>query len=522
MRLRKEWIGNVKQSCVWLLFACCLSRVPMAAEQLPLLGLARVSIRVSDLNKARALYSGVAGFEEAFDAHDANGAVTAAYFKINDLQFIEIEPGLTPKDVRPMVGFAIRTDQLKKLRRMLSARGLNPGKIRIDADGCAGFYVTGLPGQDLGFVEFVQYGAKSLAERTRGQYLGLHRLSTHLEHIGIITTNFDAAFHFYVDTLGFQENYRRVTTDRSHVVLDHIAMPGESKDLVELFYPAEPHETLKRKHAGSMAHLAFTVPDDDAVVSLAQLRDPRAHLGAPGYGLDNRWNFNLFDPDGTRIEFMQVVDPAHPTPAIAVTPKDWRQPKRTLGSFEGQSDIGSPPLSGSVSFDPVASQYTVSGAGANMWGTKDEFHFLWRHVTGDFSLTATVCFPKQEPPSHRKAALMVRQGLQDDAPYVDAVVHGSGLTELQFREKAGGLTHAIRFPIDGPVQLRLERKGAWFIMYAAKAGEPLEELGAYQLKLGNPDYVGLAVCSHNAAHIENAVFSDVSLQEIPRNAAKSK
>jgi len=30
----------------------------------------------------------------------------------------------------------------------------------------------------------------------------------------------------------------------------------------------------------------------------------------PWFGLDERWQFNLFDPDGTRVEFMQPRDPA--------------------------------------------------------------------------------------------------------------------------------------------------------------------------------------------------------------------
>lgn len=200
----------------------------------------------------------------------------------------------------------------------------------------------------------------------------------------------------------------------------------------------------------------------------------------------------------------------------------WGQSSARLGTFEGQSDIGHPALPGSASFDPVLRQYTVSGAGTNMWADKDQFHFVWRRVSGDFSLTATVRFLKQEPPSHRKAALIARQSLESDAPYVDAVVHGSGLTELQFRETAGALTHAIRFPVNGPVRIRLEHKAGWFTMYAADDGRPLQELGAYALKLTGPIYLGLAVCSHNATNVETAVFSNVSFKKIPGNRRQNR
>lgn len=195
--------------------------------------------------------------------------------------------------------------------------------------------------------------------------------------------------------------------------------------------------------------------------------------------------------------------------AVASTPSAFAQTAAPLGVFDGQSDVGNPALSGSATFDPTHQQYTVSGAGANMWEGQDQFHFVWRQLSGDFSLTATAHFLKSEPPSHRKFALMARAGLSGDAPYVDAVVHGAGLTEIQFREAPAATTHEIRFPVDGPVRIRLVRQGAWFTMYAGAEGQPLQELGAYSIKLPDPVYVGLAVCSHNAAVLEPVAFSDV-------------
>lgn len=195
--------------------------------------------------------------------------------------------------------------------------------------------------------------------------------------------------------------------------------------------------------------------------------------------------------------------------AAAGSPAGFAQAATPLGLFAGQTDVGSPALSGSATFDAAQGQYTVAGAGANMWEGQDQFHFVWRQVSGDFSLAATAHFLKQEPPSHRKFALMARDGLAGDAPYVDAVVHGAGLTEIQFRETAGGITHEIRFPVNAPVRIRLVRQGAWFTMYAGAEGQPLQELGAYSMKLPDSVFVGLAVCSHNAAVLEPVVFSDV-------------
>jgi catechol 2,3-dioxygenase-like lactoylglutathione lyase family enzyme len=501
--------------------ACCLRGIPALAEQLPLLGLAQVNIGVSNLDQARAFYSGIAGFDEVFDSRDPDGSVAAAYFKVNDEQFLEIVPVLKANEARPMAGFSIRTNQIGKLRATLAARGLTPGKIENYPDGSTGFVLTDLPGQDLNYLEFVRYGPKSLAARTKGQNLGAHRLATNLEHVGIIATDFDAAYDFYVKTLGFHEVWRRLAPDGSRVVIDHIQMPGPSGDFVELSNQAGSSGPLTRERAGSAAHFALTVPDINAVSSAAHSLDSNAQK-PPRYGLDNRWNFNLYDLDGTRVEFMQVADPAHPAPAVVVTPPDFGQAAHGLGLFEGQSDIGNPALAGSATFDPAENQYTVTGAGANIFARNDEFHFVWRRVSTDFSLTATVRFLKQEPPTDRKIALMARQTLDSNAPYMDAVVHGRGLTVLQFREATGDLTHTVRFPVNAPVRIRLERKRGWFTMYAAAEGQPLQELGAYELKLDNPIYLGLAVCSHNAATLETAIFSDVDYETIEDKAQKGK
>ena len=295
---------------------------PAVADELPLLGLAHVGIRVSDLDKARAFYHGIGGFEEAFDAKNPDGSVAAAYFKINDLQFIEVLPGLTPGQVVPMSHIAIRTDQINKLRQMIADRGLNPTEIALDPDGSLGFSISHLPGIILGDLEFVQYAPGSLADRTKGQFLGDHRTSTHLEHAGMPATDFDAAYHFYVTTLGFHERWRRVAPDRSRVTIDHILMPGPSGDFVELSNFSGASAPLTRGRAGTAAHFALEVPDVQVTMRTVLGLDSTLHRTPPHYGLDNRWAFNTFDPDGTRVEFMQPEDPAHPTPAVAITPAD--------------------------------------------------------------------------------------------------------------------------------------------------------------------------------------------------------
>ena len=102
----------------------------------------------------------------------------------------------------------------------------------------------------------------------------------------------------------------------------------------------------------------------------------------------------------------------------------------SIGLFEGQADIGAPPIQGSAAFDPVKKDYRLTGAGVNMWGKSDQFHFVWRKLSGNVRITASLHFVGSSSTPHRKAGIMLRKSLDANAAYIDAVVHGSGLTAL--------------------------------------------------------------------------------------------
>jgi hypothetical protein len=117
---------------------------------------------------------------------------------------------------------------------------------------------------------------------------------------------------------------------------------------------------------------------------------------------------------------------------------------------------------------------------------------------------------------------MVRQDLGSSAPYADVVVHASGLTSLQYRLAEGGPTQEIQSKISMPETIRLVRLGNTFLLWASRAGGPMELAGSVEVPLHDPVYAGLAVCAHDAAVLEEAALSGVSMlggkQEVSRNA----
>ena len=180
-----------------------------------------------------------------------------------------------------------------------------------------------------------------------------------------------------------------------------------------------------------------------------------------------------------------------------------------LGQFEGRGDVGSPRIAGAAFYNAVSQEYSLSAAGSNMWAQRDEFHFVWKKMKGDFILQARVELIGKGVDPHRKLGLIVRTSLDADSPYADAAVHGDGLTSLQLRRTKGAITEQVESPLKGADVIQLERKGSTYVFSAAKYGEPYVPVQVADLALGDDVYAGLFLCSHNPDVVERAVFRDV-------------
>ncbi len=182
-----------------------------------------------------------------------------------------------------------------------------------------------------------------------------------------------------------------------------------------------------------------------------------------------------------------------------------------LDPFESQTDVGSVHHPGFCEFDPDQQVYTITGAGANIWGDHDDFHFVWQRMHGNFIVTARAGFTGPGANPHRKLGWMARASLHTSSPHACTGIHGDGLLSLQFRRAQGGPTEEVRAPFLGADIVQLERKGSTYIMSAARFGEPLGAVQVSDLDLGEEVYLGLFVCSHEDEVVEKAVFQDVRI-----------
>lgn len=196
-------------------------------------------------------------------------------------------------------------------------------------------------------------------------------------------------------------------------------------------------------------------------------------------------------------------------------------PTKTIGLFRKSSDVGSPKLSGSAQYNKRTKEYTLKGSGYNIWFERDEFHYLFKKLSGDFTLTADFEFVGAGTDPHRKVGWMVRESADDNARHISAVAHGDGLTVLQWRVAKG---MAMRDPEDEifstekkPYTVQVERKGNEYTMRVAQKGAALQTVGSHTMAdLPDDLLVGLYICSHNPAKVEEAIVRNVQITQPKR------
>ncbi|HYZ84853.1 MAG TPA: VOC family protein [Bryobacteraceae bacterium] len=284
------------------LFALVTMSSIFGQSTLPITGISHVAFRVSDLEKAKAFYTGVLGYEEAFHLKNAEGGTAIAFMKVNDDQYIELQPGLKEgEDVR-LTHVSFVTTNAAGLHQALSERGLNPTEVRTGKDGNRSFRVTDPEGNPL---EFTEYVAGSLHSNARGKFDSSKRISKQLLHAGLPVTrsNMDATYAFYRDKLGFTEFWRG-GPEGAPTAWINMRTPGSRGDYVELMlHDGSPSRTQR----GSMQHICLLVPNipDAHKVAVSRGIPADEQRFAPRVGRNRKRQLNLFDPDGSRTELME-------------------------------------------------------------------------------------------------------------------------------------------------------------------------------------------------------------------------
>lgn len=177
-----------------------------------------------------------------------------------------------------------------------------------------------------------------------------------------------------------------------------------------------------------------------------------------------------------------------------------------VGIFENHADIGPVINKGTAIYDAAARKYILTGSGNNMWFKRDEFHFAWKKLKGDFIITTQPTLIGNGGDAHKKAGIIARAGVDTSSAMVCLTVHLDGLTAFQFRKKNSINTEEIKIPMMGADILQLERRGRSYFVSVAKLGQPFWSVEVPDIDFPEELMVGLFICSHNPNVIEQATF----------------
>jgi hypothetical protein len=178
----------------------------------------------------------------------------------------------------------------------------------------------------------------------------------------------------------------------------------------------------------------------------------------------------------------------------------------SLGLFDNWTDIGETGATGGAFYQASEQAYYLRAAGDNIWGEKDSFGFLWKHIQGDVIMESLVTIVHLSEAPHRKAGFMIRTSLEPDAPHVTCAVHGDGLVALQYRPSSGAATIGMPFKLKGAETIRLEKTGNIFTMSASKTGARIETKSVELEGFDGALLAGPWVCSKTVGQLEAARF----------------
>jgi catechol 2,3-dioxygenase-like lactoylglutathione lyase family enzyme len=282
-----------------LLFALTIWCTPIWADESPtrppIKGIADVVVSVSFLEQAPVFYTGFLSLADA--SKDPSCLGMERCIRVNSRQRIELTQAGTPPSRSLLDLIVFETSNLDQLRAYLTSHGVSVHEFRTPAPGVRWIRIADPEGHRIGFVQTNSNDFKANA----GQ------VSQRLIHAGFVVRDRAAEDKFYKDILGFHVYWHGGMKDDQTNWVDMQVPDGT--DWIEYMLNVSPdasHKTL-----GVMNHIAMGVSDIHAAEK--QLR-ANGWTGAeqPKIGRDGKWQLNLYDPDDTRVEFMEFTPTQKP------------------------------------------------------------------------------------------------------------------------------------------------------------------------------------------------------------------
>ncbi len=259
-------------------------------------GISHLAVYTSDAAATEHYYTAIVGAVKLPDPENAQGV----RYAISSTQFIEVLPLPAGAGVNRLDHSAWNVESAEGMRKYLAAKDWKtPAHVERGSDGSRWFEVLDPEGNRVQFVQPPAHPKPIDAPNAIGH---------HIIHIGFMVHSRAAEDTFYSDLLGFRPYWWGGMNDG---VVDWVSQQApDGHDWLEYMLGAGPGPgipaDMTQNHLGVMDHFSIgevSVPDAYEVLAKGDRLTGR-HDQGPKIGKDGKYQFNLYDPDGIRLEMM--------------------------------------------------------------------------------------------------------------------------------------------------------------------------------------------------------------------------
>jgi catechol 2,3-dioxygenase-like lactoylglutathione lyase family enzyme len=260
-------------------------------------GISHLAIYASDMAATDKFYREVAGAAKLPDPENPQGV----RYALSATQFIEVLPLPADAGINRLDHTAWNTEDAEGLRRYLGSKAWKvPPSVKKGADGTIWFDVKDSEGNTAEFVQL----PSPLQPVDAPQAIGHHII-----HVGLLVHSRSIEDIFYRDLLGFRPYWYGGRQDGE---VDWVSQQvPDGHDWLEYMLVHAPSGTatsagVTQRALGGMDHLSIgeqSVPATYKLLTAAN-RMVGNVTAEPKMGRDGKYQLNLFDPDGTRLEVM--------------------------------------------------------------------------------------------------------------------------------------------------------------------------------------------------------------------------
>ena len=279
-----------------------------AAAQMPekplarpkITGVSHLAVYTSNAAAADHFYRELMGAAKLPDPENPKGV----RYAFNAVQFVEVLPLPAGEGINRLDHVAFSTTDADGLRKYLAAKAWKtPPTVSKGEDGSRWFTVRDPEGNKVQFVEPPQTPEAVNAQEAIGR---------HIIHVGVLVHSRDLENTFYRDLLGFRPYWWGGMKDGK---VDWVSLQTpDSHDWIEYMLEATHAGSsttgipagMSQNTLGVLNHLSVgveSVPETFKVLEAGKRLEGRDDR-EPKIGRDGKYQLNLYDPDGTRLELM--------------------------------------------------------------------------------------------------------------------------------------------------------------------------------------------------------------------------